>query len=176
MRIRVLLPLLVLLGGVAHGDPTAPFLDTGFGPRVADLRLAVTVDADGAAARFRIENVGKRRTTFTTEYSCSGLSPFSLGMGTTADSLDAVYAFEPKVNGLARKLETRCTRNGPRKRVTVAPGKTVAITVPFARKGEILASKQTAFQASADLDIEGRTGRVVLHSLVVTVSATTSGP
>jgi hypothetical protein len=168
MRLRVLLPLLVLVGGVAHGDDlAAPFLDTGFGPRVADLRLAVTVDADGATAKFRIQNVGKRPATFTTEYTCSGLSPFSLGVGATADALDTIYAFEPKVNGLARKLETRCTRNGPRKLVTVAPRKTVAITVPFARKGEILASKQTAFQANADLDLEGRTGRVVLHSLVV---------
>jgi len=167
MRIRVLLPLLVLVSGVAHADPAAPFLDTGFGPRVADLRLAVTVDADGATAKFRIQNVGKQRATFTTEYSCSGLSPFSLGMGATADALDAVYAFEPKVNGLARKLETRCTRNAPRKRVTVAPGNTVAITVPFASKGELLASKKATFQANADLDIEGRTGHVVLHSPVV---------
>jgi hypothetical protein len=164
---------LVLNAALAAAAPPRVFLDTDFGPPEAGLRLAVTIDSAvppgspavfRTSAMFRIKNTGKRPVRFATEYSCSGLSPFSISMGMTEDALDLAYAYEPRVKGLARKLATSCTVNVPTKFVTIGAGKVVAIPVPFANNDEIFTSKETTFRASAVLHLEGRATTIVLRS------------
>jgi len=152
---------LVVVTRLAYASP--PLFDADFGPAEAGLQLAVTVDAGGTTATFKVKNGGTKSVTFVEKYSCSGLSPWSISAGASDKALDRNYGYEPAVKGLTTQLKTTCTRNGPIKQSTVAQGATVAITVPFATAGEITKSTDKVFEGNAVVSIDGRQD-LVLHS------------
>jgi hypothetical protein len=152
----------ILLAGSGSASTPAPFLDTGFGPETGGLQLGLTVDATGKTATFQVKNTGPKPVTFVEAYSCSGQSPWGISMGATDARFDHYYNFEPTAHGLSTKAVTVCTRNVPTRRRTVAAGTTAEIVIPFASAGEIVKSSDRAFRATAALDLDGRTGPLVL--------------
>jgi hypothetical protein len=156
---------LVFSARIAHAD--SPFFEAGFGPASSNLQLAVTVDAGGKVATFKVKNTGDKPVTFFEAYSCSG-PEFSISTGASDKALDHHYTYEPEVHGLTTQAKTACTRNVPIKPRTVAKGATVEVPVPFATASEITKTTDKAFMGNASLEITGRTDLVVLHSAVVT--------
>jgi hypothetical protein len=162
--------LAAALGAPLASAPT-PFLDTGFGVPVANLRLAVTVDRGGIRASFHVKNVGRKPITFVVEYSCSGLSPWSISIGDAASALERHFGYEPRLAGLTSRMETDCTVNGATALRTIRPKETTTILVPFAKADEITKSTETFFQANAAIHIEGSGRLLYLRSPLVYLQA-----
>jgi hypothetical protein len=156
---------LAMTARVAHASPA--LFDAGFGPAASDLQLAVTVDAEGKTATFKVKNTGTKPVKFYARYSCSGLS-MGVSTGTSEKSLDHHYNDDPDAHGLTTHSETACTRNVPIDPRTVAKGQTIEIVAPFATPGEIVKSSDKVLVGFAHLFINDGRADVALHTAPAT--------
>ncbi len=160
----------VLCAVPARAAKSGPRVDSGFGPAVHGLRLAVAIDQDGNTARFRVRNDGRKTVTFAGRMSCSGYSSFWLQAGASDKKLGTLWAYEPQRSGLTtHPLRTVCTRNGPVALITVKPAETAEIAVPVARGEAVAGGSERFVQGHAALWLEdAHMSRVELASVVGT--------
>lgn len=164
----LLVPLQPALAGPKPAKADHPLLQSKFGAEVHSLQLALTVSKSGRDVVFQVRNRGKKAVQFTESYSCSGFHSWWIVGGETKADLSHRYAYEPELKGLTTSpLRTACTVNIPAKLRIAKPGKTVEISIAFAKKERLPQKGDVFFQGKAAIQLRDSHQLVELESPVV---------
>jgi hypothetical protein len=130
--------------------------NSGQGPAVSGLRLAVGVDRAGKHVFFRIRNGGAASVVINKRFSCSGYSHWWLQAGNKKSRLSTAYRWSPQKQGFdlsSRVKAYGCTVNYPTRSVTLKPGQTTVVKVPLAKGVNVKAKRYLRGEAAFFLTV-----------------------